>query len=73
MKKIIILAGDHRQYSDWLYDNVLPDVEELKKYIYASEPQKIMGVQAEKVLCIGTWNDKKDAEEMLKLANSRIF
>lgn len=69
----IVLAGNHSQYSDWLYDNVLPKMEALNDYRYASHPDKVQGLVAEDVIVVGTfWDDFPEANEMYKLALSRV-
>ena len=72
--KTIILAGNYRQYTDWIYDNVLPDVEKVKDYIYGDRFEKLMGVRAKEVIVIGTfWEDVKNASEVYETAQSRIY
>ena len=70
----IILAGNYKQYSDWLYDNVLPNVEEIKNYAYGNFFEKIIGIRAKEVIVIGTfWEDVKNAGEVYEHAKSRIY
>lgn len=69
MKKIIILAGNREQFEKYLNENGFTDSEA----IYGYRPENIMGIQASKVEIVGTFWKKKNASELQKLANTRIF
>jgi len=73
--KTIILAGNHKQYSDWLYDNnVLPDLKKLKNYVFGNDVDKIRGIRAKEILVIGTfWEDVKNAGLIFEEAKERIY
>lgn len=72
-KVTIVLAGNYRQYTDWIYDNVLPDVEAIKSYRYGSHPEKVQPLIAKNVIVIGTfWDDFPHATDMYELALSRV-
>ncbi len=72
-KVTIILAGNYRQYTDWIYDNVLPDTEAIKQYRYGSYPEKVQPLIAKEVIVIGTfWQEFPNAVDMYDLALSRV-
>lgn len=73
MEKVtIILAGNHRQYLDWLCDNKLGK-EDLDKYRYGGFPERVQSLTAKEVIVIGTfWEDFPRAREMYDLALSRV-
>lgn len=74
MSKTIILAGNYKQYTDWIYDNVLPDVEKVKDYVYGNSFEKIMGTRAKEVIVIGTFfEDVKNAGEVYDNAKLRVY
>ena len=68
MNKIIVLAGSRQQFEDYLDKNGLTDSEA----IYGYEPERLMGIEAREVITIGTFFERKDAVQLLELAESRI-
>ena len=69
-KKIIVLAGNRREFNNYLDEKGLTNFA--GNYIYGAEPHNIMGIEAEKVEVIGTFWDRKDALIMEREAKSRI-
>lgn len=67
-KKIIVLAGNREQFEKYLNDNGMTDSEA----VYGYEPRVIYGLIAERVDIIGTFWERKDAEELQDLAYSRV-
>lgn len=69
MKKIIILAGSYRQFFEYC--------EAFKFHgslvVYGNNPEKILGIQAEHVIVIGTFWELPEAKKLYDLAMSRIF
>jgi hypothetical protein len=74
MEKVtIILSGTYRQYTDWIYDNVLPDVSAIKNYRHGSSPEKVQALIAKEVIVIGTfWDEFPNPSDMYRLAMSRV-
>lgn len=70
MKRIIILAGSLKQFNYWCDEMGINPKN--PKYIYADRPEKILGIEAEQVIEIGTFYERSDAREMRERANSRI-
>jgi hypothetical protein len=68
-KKIIVLAGNFREFNIFL--EAVP-AEEKNRYIYADFPDRIMGIEAEKVLEIGTCYKKPNHYKLLDLARTRV-
>ena len=73
MKKVtLILAGNYKQYSNWLYENVLGKGN-VEDYRYAENESKIRGLSARGVIIIGTfWEDFPEPQKMHDLAFSLI-
>lgn len=70
----IILAGCYQQYTDWIYDNILPDVNGIKNYIFGNNVEKLAGIRADEIIIIGTfWTDVKNAGEIYNYAKSRTI
>lgn len=67
--KAIILAGNRVEFERFLDEVGGTDSE----YLYGFEPSRISGVQAEKVIHVGTFLDRKDSYDLAKLADTRIF
>lgn len=70
MNKIIVIAGNHEQYMNFLSDVNLSDRD---KFIEADRPEKIQGVEACHVINIGTGYKRGDYHMMNMLAKSRIL
>lgn len=69
MKKVIlVVAGDYRQYINYLRENNLTQSE--AKYI--DYWQKAAGFLAEKVVTVGTWYKNNDASELVKFCETRV-
>lgn len=68
MKKIIVLAGSRQQFEEYLAENGLTDSEA----VYGYHPERMMGIEASKVVEIGTFYERNDRYELRKLADSRI-
>jgi hypothetical protein len=68
-KKIIVIAGTHRQYGEFL---ATQPIEERGKYIEGERMEKMAGVITESVMTIGTWYDRKDRHEAIEFAESRV-
>lgn len=62
---VMIVAGDARQADDWRYEHGIPR----RLGIYASSPQVMYGFMGE-VVFVGTWQQRKDAQELQALANT---
>lgn len=73
MKEAIILAGNYREYTDWIYDNVLLNVAEVENYVYGDTLQKIMSVRAKEIKVIGTFYERDDATSLYDHALTRKF
>lgn len=67
-KKIIVLAGNYTQYMEYVQSTKIP----ASKFVYADNPSKLMGYEAEEVIETGTFSRRLDAVELRMLANSRI-
>lgn len=68
-KTVIVLAGNYRQYRLFLRD--IP--EELHRdYIYGERRERILPLRADDVVVIGTFHERPDADELYKLASSRV-
>lgn len=67
-KKIIVLAGNSIEFSDYVYGNTLPN----NKFIFASTSESIMGIEAEDVVEIGSFHTREDYHSLRNLAHSRI-
>jgi hypothetical protein len=67
-KKIIILAGNREQFERYLDENGLTDSDA----IYGYEPDRVCGIIASKVEVIGTFWEKKNANEIYKEALTRV-
>ena len=68
-KKTIVIAGNHREFGNFL--NII-EPERRDDYVEADFAQKIMGIEASKVITIGTWYERKDSWDIKELADSRI-
>lgn len=67
-KKIIVLAGTHQQFEEWLNENGMTD----SQAVYGYHPDRIRGIQASKVVTTGTFWERKDAGDLEELALTRI-
>lgn len=64
MKPTIVLAGNHRQFQDFILTK-----EDKGKYVYGNNPVNIVGLSAKRVQIIGTfWEDNKNAGEIYETA-----
>ena len=68
-KKIIVLAGNRKQFEDYLDDNSMTD----SQAVYGWSPEILHGIQADRVEIVGTFWGREDAYELRRLAESRIF
>lgn len=70
-KKIIVLAGNHKEFVDFLKSNGVME-EEMQGYVYGSRKESLLGVDAEDVYIVGSFWQREDAGEMKELADSRM-
>ena len=68
VEKIIILAGNREQFERYIENNNLNHNET----VYADGQVKVRGIEASKVITVGTWYEKSNAFELEELAKSRI-
>ena len=68
-RKKIVLAGNVQQFEEWLVH--IKDSSR-KRYVYAADATRIMGMLADEVVVIGTAWERPDYYELLNLAKSRI-
>ena len=68
MKRTVILAGDHKQYKNFIIGNHMDE----DKYFYGGVPQNLFGQELRDIITIGTFFERKDANKMLELAKTRI-
>ena len=66
MEKIIILAGDKKQASNWIYDNILnsENVDQIKMFVYADTWMKIREHKVAGMVIVGTFWDRPDARKL---------
>lgn len=67
MKKIIVLAGNYGEFQRLIWDYPEPE-----KYIYGENPEKLFRIEAERVMIIGTFWERKDAGKLKEIADSRV-
>lgn len=73
-KCIIVCAGNHDQYNDFLRRNVR-DEEARRRYRYCGPGMDMMsmaGLEVDKVEVIGTFWERENAGEIYDFAKSRI-
>ena len=68
MKQFIVLAGSRREFEDFLNEQGLTDSEALYGYM----PDVIAGVETERVVEVGSFRERKDAEKLREFADTRI-
>jgi hypothetical protein len=66
--KLIILAGNHIEYLNWLKENDINPEET----IYGSNEKTIKSVNASEVITVGSFWDRIDCLTLRDLAESRI-
>jgi len=67
-KKIIVLAGSREEFERFLAANGLTDSEAL----YGWEEEVIRGISASRVVEIGTFFIRKDAQRLRDVANAAV-
>ena len=67
MKYTIVLAGNYREFKNFLDKNGGTDGE----YCYG-DAHNIMGIEAKEVVEYGTFYERKDAHDLRELAKSRV-
>lgn len=65
---ILILAGNHQEFTEYIEEHNLPD----SVVRYADSPAQIYGVRPQQVICIGTFWDRPDAVVLSDLAQQRL-
>lgn len=68
-EKIIVLAGNRRQFEKYLDENGLTDSEAM----FGWNPCILQGVKAKKIEIIGTFWEREDAGKLKELADSRLI
>lgn len=68
-RKIIILAGSRQQFEKYLDDNGLTNTQA----IYGFDESAIAGIQAQRVVIVGTFWERNDGKKLLKLAKERVI
>jgi hypothetical protein len=68
MKKIIILAGTREEFERYLDSMGMTDSEA----VYGFDMERIQGFEASKVEVIGTFWQRKNANKLFELANTRV-
>jgi hypothetical protein len=71
-KTIIVLAGNFREYNDFLEKSIWKDTKYNYEYVYAGKEEDIAGITADEVIKIGTWYTVKDIYRLEQFAMSRI-
>jgi hypothetical protein len=66
MNQIIVLAGNHDEFIRYLRELLS------NKYVYGSAPKKLHGIEAEEIIVVGTFWDRKDAGDLWDAALSRV-
>ncbi len=69
-RKIVVIAGHHGEYLDWLQH--VPE-EQRGRYVEADRPSKLFGIHIESILEIGTSYNRKDYSEIRAEARARII
>lgn len=68
MKKIIVLAGNREQFERYLDENGMTDSEAIHGYC----AEVLYGIEASKIVEVGTFYERKDCHELKELALTRI-
>ena len=68
MKKIIILAGNFEQFKNY----VDSQDRNHQDFVYCSSIEAILGIDAEKIITVGTFWNRQDAGKLKDFADSRI-
>ena len=69
MKQIIILAGNYGQFKECVSHFSTPLQN---KCIYGSSPEKIYGFEVGEIISTGTFWDRKDADRLWEIVQSRV-
>ena len=74
MNYICVLAGTYNQYVNFVESERLDKPEKYKEstYVYAELPNQLLGKRFDDVTVVGTFWDKPDANELARLAKSRL-
>jgi hypothetical protein len=68
---VIILAFDHKQYRDKARD-LRDNVDDPVACVFGNSPERLRGIEADKVItCDGFW-ERDDAIKIAKTANRRL-
>jgi hypothetical protein len=65
----LVLAGNHKQYKDYLLRNGLDEAN--AKYAFSAT--ELHALRIEEILVTGTFWDREDATELYDLAKTRLF
>ena len=71
-KKIVILAGNYREFINFLSEKERLDINGCKKYIYCDHPAKVYGIKIADIEIIGTFWERKDAGKLYESAKCRL-
>ena len=69
MEYIVVIAGNKREFDNFIRPWMTPN--EAKQFRYAGSYRDVVGIKISNVVKIGTWQDKRDAHEILDLCNYR--
>ncbi len=67
MKQICVLAGDHKQYQEWLRKNKLTPNEA----IFGNNREDFDGVEISAIKIVGTFFERRDSRGLYELALTR--
>jgi hypothetical protein len=67
MKQICVLAGDHKQYQEWLRKNKLTQNEA----IFGNSREDFDGVEISAIKIVGTFFERRDSRGLYELALTR--
>ncbi len=64
MKQICVLAGDAKQYKEWLLKNKKTSLEA----IFGNNREDFEGVEISAIKIVGTFFERRDSRELYELA-----
>jgi hypothetical protein len=67
MKQICVLAGDYKQYQEWLRKNKLTPHEAF----FADDCETTRGMEISKIIITGTFFERRDSLELYKIAQKK--
>jgi hypothetical protein len=62
MKQTLVLAGNRKQFEDWLR----------QKFVFVQRPDDVRGRNADRIETVGTWYELRDSHELLLMAQTQI-